>query len=229
MRKKLQISFILALISSSALAVQIKETFPDGEIEAFIAADELSRIKVINNRIKSVRSNEGDVEVVEDASLGEIYIRPTKGGRSPVNIFVTTERNNTYKLLLVPHKTPSEQIFIKSVEETFMPYSKRKGVIHESFKDRIIGLVRAMQMGKEYPGFKKVKNLKTITIAEDEYKVIESYTSARIKAHVLEMDSDFEIEKLQIQPGILALSLDEGSHEGIKKLYIVMEARDEHA
>ncbi|MBS0637000.1 MAG: type-F conjugative transfer system secretin TraK [Verrucomicrobia bacterium] len=228
MKKKLPISFLLALISSNALAVQIKETFPDEEIEAFIAADELSRIKVINNRIKSVRSNEGDVEVVEDAALGEIYIRPTKGGRNPVNIFVTTERNNTYKLLLVPHKTPSEQIFIKSVEESLMPSSKKKGVIHESFKERIIGLVRAMQMGKESPGFKKVKNLKTETIAEDEYKVIESYTSARIKAHVLEVDSDFELEKLQSQVGIIALSLSGEGGES-KKLYIVMEARDEHA
>jgi hypothetical protein len=229
MRKKLQISLLLGLIASNALAVQIKETFPDGEIEAFIAADELSRIKVVNNRIKSVRSNEGDVEVVEDASLGEIYIRPTKGGRNPVNIFVTTERNNTYKLLLVPHKTPSEQIFIKSVEEVFMASSKKKGVIHESFKERIIGLIWAMQMGKEAPGFKKVKNSKTETLAEDEYKVIDSYASARIKAHVLEVDSDFEIEKLQNQPGILALSLSEGNHEEIRKLYIVMEARDEHA
>lgn len=229
MIKKLAISFVLMLIATKGLAVQIKEAFPDGEIEAFVAADELSRIKVMNNRIKSVRSNEGDIEVVEDATLGEIYIRPARGGRNPVNMFVTTESNNTYKLLLIPHKTPSEQIFIKSMEETLMPSSKRKGVIHENFKERVIALIRAMQAGKAYPGFKKLKSPEKEELAGDEFKVLETYMSTKIKAQVLEVDADFDLENLQTQKGIIALSLDEEGREGMKNLYLIREVDDERA
>jgi conjugal transfer pilus assembly protein TraK len=138
------LSFGLVLGATKATqAMQIKEALSDGEVSAFIAADELSRIKVINDRIKSVKSNEGDLEIIEDANLGELYLRPVKRNLEPVNIFITTEKNHIYKLLLLPKKTPSEQIFIKNLEVALE--SVKLEIKNPNKNEAAIALIKAMR------------------------------------------------------------------------------------
>ncbi|MFC1659306.1 type-F conjugative transfer system secretin TraK [Pseudomonadota bacterium] len=97
-----------------AQAEQIKTLSNDSETTAIISNYDLSRVKIINDKIKTIRYNNGELSVAEDNELGEIYIRPTNTGtRKNINLFLISERGNVYKLLLVPKKVPSEQIFIK--------------------------------------------------------------------------------------------------------------------
>lgn len=195
---------------------------PDGEIQAFIARDELSRIKVLNDRIKSVRNNDGEVEVVEDVNLGEIYIRPN--GNNPLNMFVTTERNNTYKLLLLPKKAPSEQIFIKSLEEILNSDGSEAGSngnkIKDSFKEHIIALLRAMSEEKEIAGFKKVKTQKIVELSGQELKATLIYAGAHLKGQVFEVENNFQLEEYGME-GIVASSISEEISTGKTKLYLV--------
>ena len=134
---------IISTVENIAYAMQIKDALSDGEVSAFIAADELSRIKVINDRIKSVKSNEGDIEIIEDASLGELYLRPVKRNLEPINIFITTEKNHIYKLLLLPKKMPSEQIFIKNLESTDEDVKSEEKVVNEN--EAAIALIKTMR------------------------------------------------------------------------------------
>ena len=105
---------IMLFIPAQANAEQIKAMSNDSEATAVISNYDLSRVKIINDKIKTIRYNNGELSVAEDNDLGEIYIRPTNTGTTKnINLFLISEKGNVYKLLLVPKKTPSEQIFIK--------------------------------------------------------------------------------------------------------------------
>ena len=63
---------------------------------------------MVNNHIKN---NEGELTISRDDNLGEIYIRTTSlGENKPLNLFLVTEQDFTYKGLLYPKTIPSEQI-----------------------------------------------------------------------------------------------------------------------
>jgi hypothetical protein len=50
-----------------------------------------------------------------DDKLGEINVRTTSlGENKPLNLFIVTGQNFTYKCLLYPKAIPSEQIIIKN-------------------------------------------------------------------------------------------------------------------
>jgi type-F conjugative transfer system secretin TraK len=97
-----------------AKAEQIKVLSNDSEATAIVSNYDLTRIKIINDKIKKLRYNTGELSVAEDNTLGEIYIRPTNtSAKKNINLFLISERGYVYKLLLTPKKVPSEQIFIK--------------------------------------------------------------------------------------------------------------------
>lgn len=189
--------WLLALISVSEMAnaKQTKEVMPDGEIEAFISEGELSRIKVIDDRIKAIRSNQGDLELLEDAKVGEVYIRPVRPGKAPINIFVTTEKSHTYKLLLIPQKMPSEQIFIKCKAASEAPKAA------PTMKEMVMRLVQDMQSGIESYGFQKAEVTETLEIDGNKYSKTAIYTGNSMVGEVLEFHNNSE-EHFRITPEI---------------------------
>lgn len=193
----------LLLFAPITQAKQTKEVGADGEIEAFISADELSRIKVLNDRIKSIKANQGDMELLEDNNLGEVYLRPAKPGRVPVNMFITTEKGHTYKLLLIPQKMPSEQIFIKGKEEP----AKLSG------KGAVVSLIKDMRARVESAGFNRKVVDEVIDIDGNKYHRIAIYQSPKVVGEVLEFHNSSE-EHFRITPEVFtnlkiqALSID---------------------
>lgn len=101
-------------LAHSALAMQEKIVSADSEVEAFISARDLTRIKAVEDRIRAIRASDGELELTQDKQLGEIYLRPANDTLAPINIFVTTEKGFTYKLLMIPKRIPSEQIILKN-------------------------------------------------------------------------------------------------------------------
>ena len=140
--------------ATNAFAMQIKESGGDGVISASVSGIDLNRIRVISDRISSVRHNDGEIEVLEDASKGEIYLR-TKIS-DPISVFITTERDHTYQMLLVPKKIPSEQIFIKN-EEAILEGISAEVSGADSYKESIADLIWAMRSSQEIEGYTRIK------------------------------------------------------------------------
>lgn len=149
---------LFVLFANQAHALQIKEVYEGVEIHANISSNDINRIKVIDDKIRSVRGNAGEIEITKDPELGEVYIRVAKRGyKKPINLFVTTEKNSTYKLLLSPVSIPSEQIFLRNLTTTT---EIEKNKTPSSYKQKLIALYKSMS-GQD-GGYKNfdVKNLK---------------------------------------------------------------------
>ena len=135
----LQPLLTLALLSSvtSALALQTIEARDGVSVEASIALQEATRIKVDGANITEVfgnihSSNCGGVPAVNrdagpslaainpageiflecDKDKGEIYVKPVSAGTKPVNLFISTAKS-TYTLILKRVDMPADTIVLK--------------------------------------------------------------------------------------------------------------------
>lgn len=153
----------LVLTSSLAHAKQNKIVFDGGEVTLNISVDQLTRIKVEFDRISSVKLNQGELELLEDKKIGDIYLKPSVAKMSPISAFISTEKGRTYKLLLKPKPIPSEQIILSDQEDSKNSFDKFKN----RFKDKIIKFVRHLRSIKTTT-FEE-KDRKTIIAKEIEY------------------------------------------------------------
>jgi conjugal transfer pilus assembly protein TraK len=153
----------LALTSSLAHAKQNKIVFDGGEVTLNISVDQLTRIKVEFDRISSVKLNQGELELLEDKKIGDIYLKPSVAKMAPISAFISTEKGRTYKLLLKPKSIPSEQIILSDQEDSKNSFDKFKN----RFKDKIIKFVRHLRSIKTTT-FEE-KDRKTIIAKEIEY------------------------------------------------------------
>jgi hypothetical protein len=207
---KSRFSLMLMLIAIKAQAAQVLEVLPDGEVEAFISASELSRVKVNNDRIRAIRSNDGELEIVEDNALGEVYILPNV--QKPINIFIATEKNNTYKLLLVPQKTPSEQIFLN-------PKTPKKKA-EDDKQSRLLKLMKIMLNEIESPEFKKLIIEEQRYLLEFEPVLILQYQSNELLGEVYELPFSFDYKSWAQNKPIKAHTIKD------KKLYVIVEGKN---
>ena len=77
--------FFSFFASTSAFSAQIKEARADSELTFSISAYDLNRIKVVDDRVKNIKMNEGAFEVIDELDSGEVYIRPIRFISSSIN------------------------------------------------------------------------------------------------------------------------------------------------
>lgn len=207
--RKLVFCVFYLLCVGDVYGAQIINAANDSELSGVIAKEEISRIKVISDRIKSVKNVEGEVEVLEDTDLGEIYIRPLKSKGEPINLFITTERNDTYKLLLLPKSQPSAQIFIRN-EEAISASSKQMGQ-GDSYKDKVINLIKKMRVGE---GGEVVKRAKGFTKEKYNLKLLKGYSEQGLVGEVYEVshkepEPQFIDYEVLGEVGVIAISAED--------------------
>lgn len=185
---RLMIIGIVLMLPHNLLAGQTREILPDGEMEVFISLNELSRIKVIDDRIRSLKAGQGELEILEEGQLGEVYIKPARASNAPISIFIVTEKNHTYKLLMLPKKMPSEQIFIKHREERAKKEIERIAAVEvrDLQKDQIIDLIDTMIKGKKSKKFEKDTVEAEVEIQGRTYQQIAKYWGSDITGQHLE-------------------------------------------
>ena len=223
----------LIMCAYEANATQILDASGDAELSGIIAKDELSRIKVISDRIASVKSNEGTVEILDDAKLGEVYIRPSRSTNDPVNLFITTEQGYTYKLLLLPQSVPSEQVFIKN-DEAVIKSIKEQTSNDDTYKEEIVALIKGMRGEAKVEGYIRKLHTERKQIGKYKLKKTAVYRGKDYKGEV------FEFKNTKKEPVILnyedftdnktrAISLDETiiNATQVSKVYIVSEVESE--
>ncbi len=150
MSKNNFIKLLIIIILAAPLkprANQIKAADDGAEINAFIAKQELNRIHTIGDRIRAVKKNEGEFTANIDEKLGDIYIKSTAEDNKKINLFLITEKNFTYKLLLEPKEISSEQIFIKN-DSVSLKLAKAEQVSNDVYNKQLIELYKLLALDK---------------------------------------------------------------------------------
>jgi type-F conjugative transfer system secretin TraK len=107
------ISLVMIYIPNS-FALQLKPITENGEVQASVAAQELTRIAVEKDRILHVRGLEGAYELKHDPVQGALFIKPLADYQSkPFSLFISTEQNHNYVLHLTPKEQLGDTILLK--------------------------------------------------------------------------------------------------------------------
>jgi type-F conjugative transfer system secretin TraK len=158
--KKLLISlyFCQLFLTNSAYATQTKSIDDGEEFSAEISKFDINRIKVAGDRIRTVQNNSGELEISRDDKLGEIYVRTTSVAENrPLNLFIVTEQNFTYKALLYPKSIPSEQIILRNDNVVASSDAEVAKTTKNTYEQQILALIKAMRLHKKIESY-QIKN-----------------------------------------------------------------------
>ena len=176
-------SFLLIVFSHSTQAVQIKSFTEPHMLSFTVSSQELTHIIVKNDRIQTVRGNEGAYLINVDSQRGTLYIKPTPAYQSlPFSIFLSTEQGRTIPLLLKPAQTPSDTLIIQPRTPSPDLYHKEKA---EPYTQTLIQLIQAMARNKE-DKFVTLKEPTKIAIGQSLLEVmrVKRYSTAQLDGEV---------------------------------------------
>lgn len=92
---------------------QILTVTPNATVHAVVSLLELSRIALDGGRIAHVDKRADAAEVMRDEKSGELRILPNLGDRRPINVIVTSDKGNTYTLILRVEDLPSQTLLLR--------------------------------------------------------------------------------------------------------------------
>jgi type-F conjugative transfer system secretin TraK len=199
---------------SFALAAQIRDMNDGDEATAEISRTDINRIKLAGDRIRSTKFNAGELEISQDDNLGEIYIRPTKFAENkPLNLFIITEQNFTYKFLLYPKAVPSEQIIIKNDSVVANSDAEVSKIAKNSYQQQIIALIKAMRTKTKLESYQISNSKKYIDLGDLELKRTSTYKGQSFigESFILKNDSNQIItleEKMFFKNGVRAIKIE---------------------
>ncbi len=143
-----------------ALAQQIVEVEDDGDAYALISKKEITRISVEDDRILKVANGDIPYSITHDPDKGDLYLRPQSVTIvRPVNMFVTTEKGFTYKVILEPQDIPSAHILLTNFAAVAQAAKAKELdplVLQAPVHEAIVILIRAMATGGVIEGFDSV-------------------------------------------------------------------------
>ena len=155
MKKLLFINFLFFLfLSNASFAAQIKDLEDGDEFSAEISRTDLNRIKVVGDRIRDVKINNMELDVSLDEKVGEVYIRAAHSAENkPINIFIITQQNFTYKGILYPKSIPAEQIIVRNDMVHVGGDMEVTKIGKNSYEQQIISLMKAMREKKHLESY----------------------------------------------------------------------------
>ncbi len=216
MKHKLYLLTFLAslTISSSSFAAQMKDMEDGDEAVAEISKSDINRIKLSGDRIRATNANAGEMEISKDNITGEIFIRATKYSENkPLNIFITSEQNFTYKLLLYPKAIPAEQIIIKNDAVVSHADEDVAKISKNSYQQQIIALLKAMRTKSKLEQY-QISNLrKNIDLGDLTLKRTSTYKGQNFigETFLLINDSNKVLEleeKMFFKNGVRAIKIE---------------------
>lgn len=214
--KKLIISILFLSLINEALATQNKTVEDGSEFTAQISKLDINRIKVVGDRVRSVKGNGGELEISLDEKLGEIYVRPTvMAENKPLNLFIITEQNFTYKALLYPKSIPSEQIIIRN-DNVIDNNEEVIKASNSSYEQSILSLLKAMRNKKKIQGYQINDKKKYIDLGELKMQTISTYKGQDLVGEIFTLKNstdqilDLE-EKMFFKNGVRAIKIEKSN------------------
>ncbi len=154
MKKKISL-FLIGLLLNLQTNAQEFYVNNNSEIKALASKNEITRIS-FDSAVTEVHAVSEEIEYVIQAQ--DIYLRMLLEEK-PINFFVKTDDNNTYKLLLVAQDSPGTQIFIhnKSVSSKNLAKTEYFGDIAPELKARIAKIIEVSLNPIKYLGYSALK------------------------------------------------------------------------
>ncbi len=145
----------------------------NNEIKALASKNEITRI-ALDSPVTEVHAVSEEIEYVINGK--DIYLRMLMEEK-PINFFIKTDDNNTYKLLLVAQDSPADQIFIhnKSASSKNLAKTEYFGDIAPELKARIAKIIEVSLNPIKYLGYSALKK--------------NSYLHSQIKSIKMQLDS----------------------------------------
>lgn len=181
----------LNLAANAQNIAQQKFTVPNnGEVSAFASKSEITRI-AFEAPVTEIHALSEEIDYVIQGQ--DIYLRLTT--EKPVNFFVKTEDEMTYKLILVASDIPSTQVFIHNKDLRLADTAQTKyfaeyfGQISPELKSRIAKIIEVSlnpTKSTKYLGYNITpKHLNLISPVETEYKSLKMKLIAEVSGNKL--------------------------------------------
>lgn len=163
------------------IAVSANET-----VQGVISLKEPSRIAVESGRIRAFDHRGGAVEIKRDKFTGEIRVVPPENDRSPINLFITTERGDTYTLLLSVTDVPAQTVILRDAVYTKSNTKQNTGpkvLVSREHETSLLNLVTALARGSS-PSYVDVvpKNVEYRLWQEGKFVLINSWLAKSMVA-----------------------------------------------
>jgi type-F conjugative transfer system secretin TraK len=177
---------ILSLIfANEAMAIQNKEVNDGDEFNAVISRNDLNRIKVVNDKIRDIKSNNQELDLNVDEKNGEVYLRVASAYENkPINIFILTQQNQTYKGILYPKLIPAEQIILNNENIGLANNYLNKNNNKNSYEKEILELMNVMRRGQKIENYQIKRNSKYIDLGDLSMKRSEIYKGVNMTGEV---------------------------------------------
>lgn len=154
-------------VVSSAFAAQEKTVEDGDEFTAEVSAIDLNRIKVTGDRIRNIKGTPGEIiEPIIDAKTGDAFLKLPFPGHKPINIFIITEKDFTYKGTLFPKSIPAEQIVLRNDRASISSSAEVVKSSRNSYENQIIKLMRAMRDKKSIDGYQVKSQSKYVDLGD---------------------------------------------------------------
>ena len=147
-----------ALFAPSCFALQTIAIANNQTKNITVAANELSRIFVKDDRIQHVRGLDGAYLLTQDATLGQIFIKPAEAYRDkPFNLFITTEKGRNFNLIVKAEDSAGQDIELQPSS----PSPEAANWEQTAEYSQVLGtLITSMINGETPPGYSVVYPVK---------------------------------------------------------------------
>ncbi len=181
--------FLTCLLAGTT-AVQGAVTHPLDEkkvLEVRVSQENLTRIKVEDDRILHVFGMAGEYVLEVDEDQGQIFIRPTdmrdptfsRASSKPISLTLTTEGGHTQDLRLIPTSQAPEALILQVNTEISKEIEREKHASAPLFREEIEGLIEACRIGRIPLGYKEMPlNLSTL---QEPYLLVREIQSQKLR------------------------------------------------
>jgi conjugal transfer pilus assembly protein TraK len=218
MKKIIAISVMIFTLG--AQAIQSFDVKNGSEIKGVIYKTGLSRIYLADDRISAIKGMGGQFQIDKNDEIGDIYIKPLASRFSDeIDLFIQTERGNTYSLRLTASADKPETIRLSAND---LIEKKQDNVIGQ-FNDRraeVIELIKLVSTGAEIKGYltQIYPEPSRLKLKGDVASVLEkSYEGKKYRIEVLRIENNTnnrvgvdERDLSNIQ-NVVAVSLEKGT------------------
>lgn len=185
MKIKATLIILLLIFANEAKAIQNKELNDGDEFNAVISRNDLNRIKVVNDKIRDIKSNNQELDLSVDEKNGEVYLRVASGYENkPINIFILTQQNQTYKGILYPKLIPAEQIILNNENIGIANNYLNKINNKNSYEKEILELMSAMRGGQKIENYQIKRNSKYVDLGDLSMRRSEIYKGLNMTGEI---------------------------------------------
>lgn len=215
------------LFITPVFSAQIRIVENNAEIFGVISLYEISRIAVHDDRIRAVAKIPNGWEIEHDEVAGDIYLQPVQPSTAPLSLFITTEQNNSYQLLLEPQDVPSEQILIRNRRPTpSHQHSDARISPHAEEIAELVGLMLRGDLDRRYKRRSAATYQTPILFSESvaALEIEEIWQGARLTGLRIGYLADIPVSAHTLAPQATAVWINQASSALRKEAIIIIEA-----